>query len=223
MPPKFVTSITSPVPVMTPTLIWPGAVGHGSSTTDLSHFPERVAISARRAALEPEPMKAFVEAVKNAVARVLIMDQYLFKADSGSGSEDSRGGKIERLLDWFPDHFRAADVRLMGGDETAHNFLAVEAAFKARAADINRYRTRSSQQILELKLQPVLDGKTFPFLHDRFAIVDTELWHFGSTVGGLHPGLTAASRGWPVDTTQAMRFFDAIWNDRKTTQRHGGK
>lgn len=52
---------------------------------------------------------------------------------------------------------------------------------------------------------------SFPFLHDRFAIVDDDLWHFGSTVGGGHPGLTAASGPWPASDTRAVEFFDECW------------
>lgn len=32
--------------------------------------------------------------------------------------------------------------------------------------------------------------------HDRFALLDDEIWHFGSTVGGIYPGITAFSGGW---------------------------
>jgi hypothetical protein len=37
------------------------------------------------------------------------------------------------------------------------------------------------------------DGK---FIHDRFVMLDDELWHFGGTIGGFQPNLTAYSRGW---------------------------
>ena len=33
-------------------------------------------------------------------------------------------------------------------------------------------------------------------IHDRFAVLDDEIWHFGGTVGGINPQLTAYSRGW---------------------------
>ena len=52
-----------------------------------------------------------------------------------------------------------------------------------------------------------LAADRFPFCHDRFAIVDNELWHFGGTVGGGQPGLTAVSRGWPADVNGAVDFF----------------
>jgi hypothetical protein len=50
--------------------------------------------------------------------------------------------------------------------------------------------------------------------HDRFAIVDDELWHFGATVGGAHPSVNAFSRGWSASVTKAEEHFDHLWGDR---------
>lgn len=46
-------------------------------------------------------------------------------------------------------------------------------------------------------------------LHDRFALLDNELWHFGSTVGGAYPGFGAATRGWAAD--HLSRIFSSQW------------
>jgi hypothetical protein len=35
------------------------------------------------------------------------------------------------------------------------------------------------------------------FVHDRFALLDSELFHFGGNVGGTQKGVTAFSYGWP--------------------------
>lgn len=40
--------------------------------------------------------------------------------------------------------------------------------------------------------------RMMPWLHDRFAILDDIMWHFGSTVGGAYRGFSAATRGWPA-------------------------
>jgi hypothetical protein len=48
-------------------------------------------------------------------------------------------------------------------------------------------------------------------LHDRFAIVDNELWHFGSTCGGSYRGVTAHSRGWDAQATNAEVYFNEVW------------
>ncbi|MBS1972641.1 MAG: hypothetical protein JSU04_20200 [Bdellovibrionales bacterium] len=49
---------------------------------------------------------------------------------------------------------------------------------------------------------------TFP-IHDRFALLDNELWHFGSTVGGGYPGVGAATRGW--DSEKFVKIFKNLW------------
>jgi len=42
----------------------------------------------------------------------------------------------------------------------------------------------------------IYSSKDRDLLHDRFAILDDELFHFGGTVGGYQQGLTAYSCGW---------------------------
>ena len=70
---------------------------------------------------------------------------------------------------------------------------------------------RRGSESAEVYWSTKLDRHCFPFLHDRFAIVDNALWHFGSTVGGGHPGLTAASGPWPEYDSRGYRFFDDCW------------
>ena len=41
-------------------------------------------------------------------------------------------------------------------------------------------------------------------IHDRYAILDSELFHFGSTVGGFEKHFTAYSRGWEVRKIQGL-------------------
>lgn len=53
----------------------------------------------------------------------------------------------------------------------------------------------------------------YEFLHDRFAVLDDELWHFGSTVGGTHSKMNAATRGWDANATNAIQFFERFWSD----------
>jgi hypothetical protein len=51
--------------------------------------------------------------------------------------------------------------------------------------------------------------KGFHELHDRFAILDDEAWHFGSTVGGGYHRFGAATRGWDAD--ELARLFINRW------------
>ena len=62
-----------------------------------------------------------------------------------------------------------------------------------------------------LQLKQCLDNTKFPYVHDRFAILDGELWHCGTTVGGLHHSLSALSRGWDDRQHEFKELFDKTW------------
>jgi hypothetical protein len=48
-----------------------------------------------------------------------------------------------------------------------------------------------------------------PKVHDRFALVDDELWHFGGTVGAVdNQGLSAVSRGWFSEGERFATLFN---------------
>lgn len=46
------------------------------------------------------------------------------------------------------------------------------------------------------------------WIHDRFAIMDQEIWHFGAAVGGMHGSLSALSRGWKDEGNALRDYFD---------------
>jgi hypothetical protein len=52
----------------------------------------------------------------------------------------------------------------------------------------------------------------FDIFHDRFAVTDGELWHFGGTVGGIQPDLTAVSRGGSAVSQKFINLFNQVWN-----------
>ena len=72
---------------------------------------------------------------------------------------------------------------------------------------INENRT-DDQVVIEWRSTP---PKKKLILHDRFAIVDAALWHFGATVGGGHNSVNAASGPWPADGMRAPAFFEECW------------
>jgi hypothetical protein len=52
------------------------------------------------------------------------------------------------------------------------------------------------------------------WLHGRFALVDNELWHFGSTVGGAYPGFDAATRWFDPALVSAFEHqFLHVWKE----------
>ena len=85
---------------------------------------------------------------------------------------------------------------------------------QSHLADLRR-RLLANNPTADIQLKGGLDGRSFPFLHDRFAMLDGELWHFGGTVGGLQNGLTAYSRGWSASAQQFEKLFSEIWNNLK--------
>ncbi|MEY4545805.1 MAG: hypothetical protein RL685_2000 [Pseudomonadota bacterium] len=55
--------------------------------------------------------------------------------------------------------------------------------------------------------------KAYPYAHDRFVILDDSLWHFGFAACGSSNCLSAASGPWSVVDTEAVTFFEDLWED----------
>lgn len=55
------------------------------------------------------------------------------------------------------------------------------------------------------------------YIHDRFAIMDKEIWHCGSTVGGMHEKMTVLTRGWPDVDNRLRDFFREVKYDKRST------
>lgn len=219
-PPLQLINVSSPVkrPVPPPEILWPTAIGYGNvpGSTDLTIFPQWQAIKARKGARPAEPLMAFVEAASGAQDRILVMDDYLFKEDVGSFQS-----RIDQVLDWLPLTLAANDVRLLtNSNGTVASRHDIGKQLEERATNINNFsRYRQGRLVVEVRFTL---GTLFPYVHDRFAIIDDELWHFGATVGGLHNDLNAATRGWNVDDHDALRFFEIAWKG-EANGAQGGK
>jgi hypothetical protein len=206
IPPALDVSAPVKRPLPARAILWPTMAGYGSSASggsDATRFPQLTAIKARSGAANPEPLAEFKRAAGGAQDRVLVMDGYLFKPTETRLLRD----RIARILEWFPPDLAASDVRLLTGsceDETD-----ITAQFNDIANDINSLRPRGAPQ-LQMQIQFTL-GNQFPYVHDRYAVIDNELWHFGATVGGLHEQVNAATRGWDVDDHDALAFFELAW------------
>lgn len=167
-------------------------------------FPTSAAAYERKYSADPVPLQQFGKTVLGAQERVWIVDEYLLIPDSGKPAK-----RIEQILTWLPLSFAASDVRLLtkqhqevGEDELKK--------FQQRAQAINNQAVRREKECrIEVRMHLTRDCD---FLHDRFAIIDDELWHFGATVGGFHSRVSAASRGWRAADHGAISFFEEIWN-----------
>jgi len=201
-------------------ILWPTVRGYGDDGgPDSSVFPSLDAIRARRGARPPEALEAFIEAAWAARDRILVLDDFLFKPKE----EQSQQSRYEQVLAWLIDDLIANDIRfLTNAHEDAAEHAAIRKLFNQRVAEINRRAPRRAGAArIEIRFSL---GSRFPYVHDRFAIIDSELWHFGATVGGLHSLVNAATRGWDADAHEAVRFFDVAWagvDDAQRGGRHG--
>lgn len=166
--------------------------------------------------MSPEPLTAFVEAAWTAQNRMLILDDFLFKPQEGQ----SQQSRYDQILCWLPDGLVANDVRFLTnahGDRAQQH--AIQKQFNERLAAINQSAPRRAGAAkIEIRFSL---GSKFPYVHDRFAIIDNELWHFGATVGGLHGLVNAATRGGDAEAHDAVRFFNDAWDGDGDAQRGG--
>ena len=188
-------------PADPPQLLWPSIrfVSRGSANDDKTSFPKEYEIRERHqnSLGKTLALEAFQLAVLVAEVRVLVLDPHF----------DEVG--VAALAPVLDGNRNVRDVRLLTGtgDITTDSR---EEARRILTQAINADRTQSDG-LVDVGWRAVLKKDKYPFLHDRFAIVDGALWHFGSTVGGGFRGLTAASGPWPTSDTRAVDFFDDCW------------
>jgi hypothetical protein len=118
---------------------------------------------------------------------------------------------IECLHNAFTDSTRAdeslKEIYLLYGGKcsTGERFKKIFEDLKKRCKKI-KFRHNNT-------LNPMMS----PHVHDRFALTDEELWHFGSTVGGAYQGHTALSRGWLGQDGDFIKFFNiAFYSSRQS-------
>lgn len=200
-----------------PGIFWPTFNGHGEhGGSDSRKFPTLTAIKARRGAYPPEALNAFVEAVREACDRILVLDDFLFKPQK----KQSQQSRYDQILSWLSDGLIANDIRfLTKAPEDSLEQDTIQRQFNERIDAINyRVPRRAGKATIEIRFTL---GSNFPYVHDRFAIIDNELWHFGATVGGLHSAVNAATRGWSAEEHDAVRFFNDAWNGDPDARRGG--
>ncbi|MDA8500449.1 MULTISPECIES: hypothetical protein [unclassified Citrobacter] len=200
---RFSSPVQVPVPsprTLPAQAIYWGCVPDG----DPERFPPDIsALHQRRGLSSPLPLSHFVEAVKQAKNRVWIMDSHFLSSPSDKIKQDDY---VLDIAGWFHPRIDATDIRIL----TCHDpgFGASQRSiFDVLVGDINQRRA-SGQTKFSLVIREKMDND---LIHDRFAIIDDELWHFGATVGGFHTSLSAVSRGWCAIETGAADFFNLAW------------
>lgn len=205
--PPIVTAPQPASPALRPELLFAVQDGYGNPhpTSDSDRFPRLEAIRARYSAKVLKALDAFALAMVDAQHRVWILDGYLLQPDVGSAE-----ARIELLCDWMPVGFAANDVKLLTRSQTPAVDAEHERAFAEHARRVNEHVVkRSTDLVIQTKFTL---ARYYGYVHDRFAIIDDELWHFGAAVAGLHRELSATTRGWHVNDCDAERFFQEAWN-----------
>ena len=175
----------------------------GSQDGGQARFPTRASAYERMYSGDPVPLKEFGCAVLNAEERIWIVDEYLFMPDSGDPET-----RIDKILTWLQKGISATDIRLL---TRPHREISDDCLnkFQNRAREINSHAPKRTKECrIEIRMHLTRDCN---FIHDRFAVVDDELWHFGATAGGFHSRVSAASRGWRAADHGAIDFFEEIW------------
>lgn len=178
----------------------------GSQGGGQNRFPTSTAAWERKHSCDPVPLQKFGDAVAGAQERVWIVDEYLLMLDKGKGRPTDR---VDKILTWLPLWLAASDIRLL---TKPHQEVGEEdlKKFQQRARAISNHMARREKEC-RIEIRTHLT-RACDFIHDRFAIVDDELWHFGGTAGGFHAAVSAASRGWRAADHGAFDFFEEIWN-----------
>ncbi|MGK0149700.1 hypothetical protein [Pseudomonas putida] len=183
----------------TPQLLIPCEATHRGENRH--HFPEYDAIMARHGVDDVRVVREFEKAISTA-QRVWIIDKHLFSED---GKKPVHSRRIKKVVNWFLTS-QIQTIRILTGhhDDQAE----IEKEFEDLEAFVTDERAKVDTP---LKVELSFALKDFDYIHDRFAIIDDELWHFGATVGGFHRDVNAASRGWSAETHKAVQFFDTAW------------
>lgn len=165
------------------------------------HFPCIQAIMARRNASDVRLVEEFEAAISTA-QQVWIIDRHLFFAD---GQKPDHSRRLDQVVGWFyTENIKA--IKILTGYHDAQK--EIEKAFEELKETVTEGRAKHGSA-LTITLSFALRGADG--IHDRFAIIDNELWHFGATVGGFHRDVNAMSRGWNAEAHDAVQFFDTAW------------
>jgi hypothetical protein len=141
--------------------------------------------------------------VRRARDRVWLIDGFLLKLD------DRAMGSFLTVFGAVLSQTPAESIRLITSNKAGH----VDQTKQLRTLQDER-RAPPRNEAFTIDIRLMREGRGSARLpHDRFAIIDDELWHWGANVGGTHHEVNAYSRGWPVHETGAVAYFERLWGD----------
>lgn len=188
-----------------PVVMWPSSERTSRDLChSLSQFPPPYEYRRRYSEKNIQPISDFIEEIENARKRIWIVDEYLFKA---SGDEIETG--VNKVMDWFWRCSGSPEIKIATMCFAHPERVEIETLANRAIDNINANREYSDYLSFGIKYS-LCKGR-FQYLHDRFAVIDDEMWHFGATVGGIHNKISAISRGWDADDHGAIDFFNELW------------
>lgn len=179
------------------TIAWPLPTGC------LPNFPTLKELEKISSYKEKKQLLPFLEAIRKAEQLLWIIDKNFLQKKEPSGQNG-----IDTICEAVADS-NVKEIKIIampGGSETPSAEGEVKRLKNARK------NCKSGREGLPIEICTNLDKKMSSLIHDRFAIADNVLWHFGSDVGGRDAALNAVSFGWNADTTHAKSFFLELWN-----------
>lgn len=209
-PPNIVSRSQAPPPKPSsePVLRWP-SFDDTNASADLERFPTIDQETRRRGAgLFGAHSRAFMDVVRGARERIWVIDSYLFKMETTGGPCFSRTFETAFL------NTEAFNIQLIASDTPG---LKEQLQI---LKNVVRLRSRPGRQnAFQIEVRLVRNGRSSVTLpHDRFAIIDDELWHCGANVGGTHYEVNAYSRGWSATEKGALDYFDWLWRNAGAPQ-----
>jgi hypothetical protein len=146
--------------------------------------------------------EGFISAVRGASSRIWLIDGFLLKIDKFAK------GSFFDVFDRVLSQTSAQDIRLLTSNKDGHK---QQIKHLRTLQDTRRAPPRNEPFTIEVRLlRGGRSGARLP--HDRFALIDDELWHWGANVGGTHHEINAYSHGWSVHDTLATDYFERLWN-----------
>lgn len=196
-----------------------------SCSGDLFEFPKVWDVKSRQNCYinnrgEINYLNAFWDALQSAVKRVFILDGCFLNPETPSGAD--KEGLINKRVSVIKEKLEGLALNQPDGLEIKILTDSPYSADKDKENEMwasfdeveNLYQGLRQQGSTGAELNVCLDlTKKFNYIHDRFAIIDDELWHFGGTVGGFNSKLSVASRGWDATQLNAIEFFNEVWQE----------
>lgn len=196
-----------------------------SCSGDLFEFPKVWDVKSRQNCYidnhgEINYLDAFWDTLQSAIKRIFIFDAYFLKPETPSGADEeslitNRISVIKNKLEEVVFNYPAGlQIKILTNSPYSADKEKEEEMRASFDGVVKLYQEHRQQGSTGVELSVCLNlTKKFNYIHDRFAIIDNELWHFGGTVGGFNSKLSAASRGWDATELNAIEFFNEVWQE----------